>query len=227
MADPLTPTIRLTEPAVGGDNGAWGNLLNNNSTYIDEAINQTVAISIPDTNITLVADGSGSDTARYAAYKFTGSLTATRTVTLPGNQKFGTVINATTGSHPIILTAGGATISVPADSNYYDFYCDGTNVFFTSGTVGTAQNNGVIHFPNGITMQFGNTFNVNGVQNNFTYTFSGTPWSVTVTPTSATGPPEFIANLGTATASGFTSFTGITNGASQNLTIHYVAVGPT
>ena len=129
----FTPTIRLTEPVVGGDTGTWGGEINNDLSYIDRATNQQVTVSIADTNISLLADGSTSDQARYLVYNFTGALTANRTVTLPANQKVGWAANNTTGGHNVILSAGGATLTLTSGGSWTFFYCDGSNVISPIG----------------------------------------------------------------------------------------------
>lgn len=151
MADPLTTTLRLTQPTVGGDSGLWGGLLNSDLSYIDQAANQTVTVSVADTNDTLTADGTSSDQARYLITKITGAWTADRTITLPGNAKVGWIVNGTTGGHNVILSAGGTTLSVPPSSTMM-FICDGTNVtpFFPGwqeiGTY-TASSSSSLAFP--------------------------------------------------------------------------------
>lgn len=123
-----TATLRLTKPTINADgNGAWPADLNLNCDLTDRAINQVVTVSIPDTNVSLEADGTNGDQAVYLVYNFTGALTADRTVTLPANAKVGYAINATTGGHNVILSAGGTTLSV-ANAGWNFFYCDGTNV---------------------------------------------------------------------------------------------------
>lgn len=135
MADPLTSTLRLTEPTIGGDTGLWAGYLNNNMIFTDQGVNQTISVSIPDTNVTLVADGTTSDQARYYAYNFTGALTANRTVTLPNVQRQGWAANNTTGGFNVILSAGGTTYSLPPDGVQRLYASDGsTNV--TSPSVG-------------------------------------------------------------------------------------------
>lgn len=130
MSDPLTTTLRLTQPTVGGDSGTWGTLLNSNWSYVDQAGNQAVNVNVGGlSTYTLTADGSSSDQARYAFYSFTGALTGNCTVTIPSNTKLGLFTNETTGGHNVILTTGsGDTLSIPADGYYYWFWCDGTNV---------------------------------------------------------------------------------------------------
>lgn len=124
----FTATVRLTEPAVGGDTGTWGGELNSDLVYIDEALNQSVTVNIADTNVTLVHDGSSSDQARYLRYNFTGALTADRTVTLPANQKVGWASNNTTGGHNLTLTTGAGSTLTLTTTGWTLFQCDGSNV---------------------------------------------------------------------------------------------------
>lgn len=140
----FTSTIRLTEPLVGGDTGTWGGEINSDLVYIDEAINQTVTVNIADTNISLVADGSSSDQARYKRYSFTGALTADRTVTLPANMKVGYATNATSGGKNVILSAGATTLSLPPESAWTLFQVDGSNnvttpILRTGGLLSTSN----------------------------------------------------------------------------------------
>ena len=88
MADPLTSTLRLTQPTVGGDSGAWGGLINGDLAYIDAGINGILAISINGlTSYTLEAAGDSGDQARYQWYNFTGTLAGNCTVTLPATRR--------------------------------------------------------------------------------------------------------------------------------------------
>jgi hypothetical protein len=139
---------------VGGDSGLWGGLLNSDMTYIDEAINQSVTVNIADTNVTLTADGSSSDQARYLRYNFTGALTADRTVTLPANVKVGWASNNTTGGHNVILSAGGTTLSI-TNSGWNFFYCDGTNV--TAPTIGVGGSGQISGANGGVAITGSNT----------------------------------------------------------------------
>lgn len=128
MSDPLTNTLRLTQPTVGGDSGAWGSLLNSDLAYIDQGVNQILAISVNGlTTLTLEAAGDSGDQARYQWYNFTGTLAGTCTVTVPANQKIGIVTNSTTGSHNIVLTTGGGSNLTIGAGQTFAWYCDGTN----------------------------------------------------------------------------------------------------
>jgi hypothetical protein len=138
-----TATLRFTKPTINADgNGAWPADLNLDMDLIDRAINQVITVSVPDTNVSLEADGTNSDQALYAVYNFTGALTADRTITLPASVKIGYAINSTTGGHNVILSAGGTTLAI-GTSAWNFFYCDGTNVTGPAlGLGGAAQISG-------------------------------------------------------------------------------------
>jgi len=128
MTDPVTGTIRLTQPTVGGDAGSWGTILNSNLAYTDTAINGITSISLTSNTYTLEATGDSGDQARSEWYSFTGSPGANCTVTLPANTKVGIASNGVTGGYSVIMTTGsGTTVSIDNGSTVM-FYCDGTNV---------------------------------------------------------------------------------------------------
>ena len=137
----FTSTIRLTQPAVGGDTGTWGGELNSDLQYIDNAINISVTVNIADTNVTLVHDGSSSDQARYLRYNFTGALTANRTVTLPPNSKVGWASNNTTGGFSLTLTTGSGSVLTLSTQEWTLFQCDGTNVTAVPASLGGTTTN--------------------------------------------------------------------------------------
>jgi hypothetical protein len=138
-----TATMRLSKPTINADGaGAWPADLNLDMDLIDRAINQTVTVAIADTNVTLTADGSSGDQAIYAIYNFTGALTANRTVTLPANVKIGYAINATTGGHNVILSAGATTLAVTPTASRVRFEVDGSsNVTSPSVAIGGTTTN--------------------------------------------------------------------------------------
>jgi hypothetical protein len=166
----LTTTLRLRKPVDGADEGLWTGYLNADMDYIDAAINQVVNVAIADANMSLNVTGTSADQARYCLYNFTGALTANRTVTLPANQKFGWVINATTGGFSIILSAGGTTLTINPAGNMVFFRCDGTNITAPTVRFGAINATGKANFANGTT----GTDGVNRSQ--FVYTGTTGPW---------------------------------------------------
>lgn len=168
----LTSSLHLTKPTVNGDAGVWPTELNNDMDYIDAGTNQSVTVSIPNTNISLVADGSSSDQSRYASYIFTGSLTADRTVTLPSNPKIGYATNLTT--HNVILTAGGSTnLTLPPSTNSarVRFEVDGSNNVTSppAGGVASLGTNSYTYMEGGGIFQIG--FATTGSNGSVTVTF--------------------------------------------------------
>lgn len=123
----VTATGRLYKPTVSGDAGVWAPAIDSNYDYVDEMINGLVSVTIADANMSLVADGTSNDQARYAGYAFAGALTAARTVTIPANQKFVWVYNGTTGGFNVVLSCGGLTVSV-ASGRWNFINCTGVDV---------------------------------------------------------------------------------------------------
>lgn len=126
MPDPLTQTIRLTQPTVGGDSGAWGGLLNGDMAYIDAATNGILGVALTSVSLTLEAAGDSGDQARWAWINFTGTPGGTCTVTLPACQKIGVVTNSTV-SNVVLTTGSGGTLTITPGQTL-NYYCDGTNV---------------------------------------------------------------------------------------------------
>lgn len=176
MPDPLTSTLRLTEPTIGGDTGLWAGYLNNNMIFTDQGVNQTISVSIPDTNVTLIVDGTTSDQARYHAYNFTGALTANRTVSLPNVQRQGWATNNTTGGFNVILSAGAGTALALLPDGIQRFYVsDGsTNVTVLSVGFGTGYFSGAVTVASGgLTVSAGGMA-VTGIVNAMTFISTNT-----------------------------------------------------
>lgn len=89
---------------------------------LDKALCQLTSIAIADANLTLTdAQMLGALSA-----KFTGTLTATRTVTVPAKNKLLLVENATTGGFAIgVKTPSGTAINFNVGDRKL-LYCDGT-----------------------------------------------------------------------------------------------------
>ena len=117
-------------PSVGGDAGAWGGPLNNNSSVLDASLGGVVTIA--------VSSVSGALTLLASDYNnifltFTGTLTQATTITLPSIGSFYVVQNLTGGSsvYPLTLVtaAAGQTIGAPPNDTS-EIMTDGTNVKF-------------------------------------------------------------------------------------------------
>lgn len=82
-----------------------------------------LSIALSDANKTLTKVESDND-----HIKFTGALTAGRTITLPAVAKQYFINNATTGGFALTITCGGVTANVAA-TTIKTVLCDGTDIF--------------------------------------------------------------------------------------------------
>lgn len=129
MPSTYTSRLRLVKPATGELTNTWGDVFNKQfSDLIDVAIAgySSVALSYADTVLT--ASNGASDQSRNAMLKFTGALTAARSITVPTASKLYYVENATTGGFTLtIKTAAGTGVDVVSGAKAL-VACDGTNV---------------------------------------------------------------------------------------------------
>jgi len=111
--------LRLKEIATGGESGTWGTSTNTNLELIGEALSYGTqeSFSSDADATTTIADGA-TDPARCFYFKVTssGSLTATRTLTMAPNtvSRIQIIENATSGSQIITISQGsGASVNIP------------------------------------------------------------------------------------------------------------------
>lgn len=239
----VTSTGRLYKPTVSGDAGVWAPAINSNYDYIDEMINSLISVAIPDTNISLVADGTSNDQARYSGYNFTGALTANRTITLPANEKFVWVLNSTTGGKSLILSAGGTTITIANTGVYHFIYCNGVNVTRTPCQFGSFRSDGLAYtdstsggspgfyqpISTGASIQSGSAaFVLNGSHAGditFPVAFGGIPAVLVCNGDNTAGPGLSVSLSFPSSFSGFTVF--IPGGTiGQTYRVNWIAQGP-
>lgn len=228
-----TSTIHLTQPTVGGDAGQWGGYLNTDLTLIDRAVNGLLTVTVPDANVTLVADGTTSDQSIYAVIQFNGALTADRTITLPANYRIGKVANITTGGHNLIFTSGaGSTLTVKNDAIWVNYLSDGSSVTSPLQSWGayTRANPGTFKASGGWVIKVGTpTVSVaaSSASVSFVDSFGTSCLGVVVTQTSATsgtGATDVGATVTAFTTSGFTLHFA-TTAAANTASFSYIAFG--
>ena len=129
MASTYSDRLRIELIGTGEQSGTWGNTTNTNlGTLIEEAIAGVVTISMSDANYTLTTANGATDESRQAVLQMTGSLSTTRDVICPAEEKVYIIKNGTTGGQSIVLkTSGGTGVTVPNGKTML-VYCDGTNV---------------------------------------------------------------------------------------------------
>jgi hypothetical protein len=120
-----TTNSGIKKIATGDESGTWGTSTNTNFDIVDRIVSGVGTISLPDSDTNLTTtDGTLSD-GQYKVLVLTGTLTATRTVTVVPNdaQKLYFVNNTT--SETVTFTQGsGGNVSVPAGEKVI-LYCNG------------------------------------------------------------------------------------------------------
>ena len=134
MASTYTP-LGIEIQATGENAGTWGNKTNTNLQIIEQIAGgyTTQAVSDSgDTDLT-VTDGNTGATLAHRVIEFTGSLTASRNVTIPTDvQNFYFLKNATSGSQNVVFkyatgTGTSATVENCKTVIAYAKADDGTN----------------------------------------------------------------------------------------------------
>jgi hypothetical protein len=159
MSNPQTANVGLYQPTRGSDVGTWDLPVNSNTGAADSLVANVAVIPLTNSPVTLSTPPnagslwSGPYGSQSAVLRFTGTLTASCTVTLP-RSGFWIVENlCTVGTFAVILasSAPGQVIGVP-DGEAVNIYCDGTNVKFVNlGRIGEYLDLGTSTVPTWIT----------------------------------------------------------------------------
>jgi len=134
MASTYTP-LGIEKMATGENAGTWGTKTNTNLDIIEQVSGGYTTQAVSDSGDTTlsVSDGSTGATLSHRIIEFTGSLTASRNVTIPLDvQNFYFLKNATSGSQNVVFkyvtgTGTSATIASGKTVIAYAKADDGTN----------------------------------------------------------------------------------------------------
>ena len=119
MASTYTP-LGIEKQATGENAGTWGTKTNTNLEIIEQIAGGYTTQAVTDGSDTTlsVSDGSTGATLAHRIIEFTGSLTASRNVTIPLDvQNFYILKNATSGSQNVVfkyVTGTGTSATVPS-----------------------------------------------------------------------------------------------------------------
>lgn len=129
MADSASPVLLQRIQSVGSNVNLWGGYINTDLEILEQASKgyQTQALT-GDTTIAWTNYATGNKGAA-ALLKFTGSLAATATVTMPAYQNFLLIWNAA-GQTVTVKCSGGTGVAIPNGRKALVF-CDGTDYFFS------------------------------------------------------------------------------------------------
>jgi len=134
MASTYTP-LGIEKQATGENAGTWGTKTNTNLEIVEQISGGYTAQAVADSGDTTlsVSDGSTGATLAHRVLEFTGSLTASRNVTIPLDvQNFYFLKNATSGSQNVVFkyATGTGTSATVANGKTVIAYAkadDGTN----------------------------------------------------------------------------------------------------
>jgi hypothetical protein len=130
MASSYSSDLKLELMATGENAGTWGTKTNNNLNLVQQSVAGYQAIDVASANVTLAMSDATISNARNATLKFTGTLAANRTVTLPDSiEKVFNVVDGTNhaGYTLTFKTASGTGVLL-CEGNCYVVYSDGTNI---------------------------------------------------------------------------------------------------
>ena len=153
MASTYTP-LGIELQATGENAGTWGTKTNTNLQLIEQIVGGFTTQAVSDSGDTTlsVSDGSTGATLAHRVLEFTGSLTASRNVTIPLDvQTFYVLKNSTSGSQNVVFkyaTGSGDSITLTpgAVKMVYATANDGTNPdiddtgFITASSTDTLTN---------------------------------------------------------------------------------------
>jgi hypothetical protein len=134
MASSFSSDLKLELMATGENAGTWGDKTNTNLNLVQQAVAGFEAIDVASADVTLAMTDATISNARNATLKFTGTLAANRTVTLPDSiEKVFNVEDGTdhAGNTLTFKTASGTGVLL-CEGNCYVVYSDGTNIVKTN-----------------------------------------------------------------------------------------------
>ena len=134
MASTYTP-LGIEKQATGENAGTWGTKTNTNLEIIEQIAGGTTSQAVSDSGDTTlsVSDGSTGATLAHRVIEFTGTLTASRNVTIPLDvQQMYLLKNGTSGSQNVVFkyVSGSGTSATIANGKTVIAYAkadDGTN----------------------------------------------------------------------------------------------------
>ena len=134
MASTYTP-LGIEKQATGENAGTWGTKTNTNLEIVEQASGGTASQAVSDSGDTTLAvtDGGTGATLAHRVIEFTGTLTASRNVTIPLDvQQLYLLKNGTSGSQNVVFkyATGSGTSATVANGKTILAYAkadDGTN----------------------------------------------------------------------------------------------------
>ena len=132
MASSTSSDLKLELITTGEKAGTWGTITNTNLQILEQAASGYLTQSIASADLTLSLSTYAVSNGKNLYYKFTGTLSANRTVTMPdGAERVFIVEDATARSSSnytlTVKTVSGTGVTIPVGAKIV-LYSDGTNI---------------------------------------------------------------------------------------------------
>ena len=132
MASTYSNDLKLELMTTGEKSGTWGTITNTNLQQLEQAASGYIAIDVPSSDVALSLANGAVSNGKNLYFKFTGTLTGNRTVTMPdAAERVFVVEDGTSRSSSnytlTIKTVSGTGVLIPIASVNL-VYSDGTNV---------------------------------------------------------------------------------------------------
>ena len=152
MASSTSNDLKLELITTGEKSGTWGTITNTNLQILEQAASGYLSLAVGSADVALSLANYATSNGKNLYYKFTGTLTANRTVTMPDTaERVFIVEDATDRSSSLftltVKTVSGTGVTLPVGSTNL-VYSDGTNInlgirnkgYVTPGATYTAVN---------------------------------------------------------------------------------------
>jgi hypothetical protein len=134
MASSTSTDLKLELITTGEKAGTWGTITNTNLQILEQAASGYLTSNIGSSDLALDLSTYAVSNGKNLYYKFTGSLTGNRTVTMPDSAERvfivedATTRNSSANSYTLtIKTVSGTGVTIPVGGKVV-LYSDGTNI---------------------------------------------------------------------------------------------------
>jgi hypothetical protein len=132
MASSTSTDLKLELITTGEKAGTWGTITNTNLQILEQAASGYLTQSVASSDLALALSTYAVSNGKNLYYKFTGTLAANRTVTMPdGAERVFIVEDATARSSSnytlTVKTVSGTGVTIPIGAKIV-LYSDGTNI---------------------------------------------------------------------------------------------------
>ena len=132
MASSTSNDLKLELITTGEKSGTWGTITNTNLQILEQAASGYLSLAVGSADVALSLANYATSNGKNLYYKFTGTLTANRTVTMPDSAERVFIVEDATNRNTSIFsltvkTVSGTGVVIPIGSKIV-LYSDGTNI---------------------------------------------------------------------------------------------------